>query len=196
MKGPRWVWFLPIFFKKFISFVLHECVSEQWAKHSSGCSQCRLSSGMQREQHWALCLFSRRGLEPRSWAMQVQLEYLIMIWPRVCKLPEPNIGKRRRKVPPALCVPQVQLSLLTHRSKSSTIINPAKISVKASCSAAGEGAMHRLLPFACVLNTYHSVPEMGEGKGVGGARTQQGLRSQSSSSGYVFWSHGMASFHF
>lgn len=67
-----------------------------------------------------------------------------MIWPHACELPEPNIGKRRGKVPPALCVRRVPLSLLTHGSRS--IINPARISVKASCSAAGEGAMHSLLP--------------------------------------------------
>lgn len=179
---------------KNISFTLHEYVSEQRAKPSSACSQCRLSSCMQREQHQDLRLFSRCGLEPRSWAVQVWLEYPIMIWPHVCKLPEPNIGKRRGKVPPAFCVWQAWLSLLTHSSKISVIMNPAI--VKSLCSAAGEGAMHRLLPFAFVLHTFDSIPAKTECKGVGGERMQQGLRSQRSACGYMFWSHGMTNFHF
>lgn len=36
--------------------------------------------------------------------MQVQLEYPVMIWPRVYGLPEPNIGKSKGKVPPAFCM--------------------------------------------------------------------------------------------
>lgn len=195
MKELRWVWFLPIFFKKYFFYIAWVC---HWAMSQAELRllsvQAQLRHAMR--EHWALCLFSKRGLEPRSWAMQVRLEYLIMIWPRVCKLPEPNIGKRRGKVPPALCVRQVRLRLLTHSSKSSAIINPAKISVKASCSAAGEGAMHRLLPFAFVLNTFHSIPAKAECKEVEGARAQQGLRSQSPASGYVLRSHGMTSFHF
>lgn len=151
-------------------------------------------SHTQWEQHWALNPFSRRGLEPRFWAMQVGLEYLMMIWHHVCKLPELNIGKRRGKVPPAFCVPRVWLSLLTHSSKSSSIKNPAKIFVKPSCSSAGEGAMCRLLPF--VLNTFDAAPAKAECKRVGGERTQQGLKSQSPASGYMLWGHGMTCFHF
>lgn len=194
MKKLRRVWFWPIFLKN-ISFPLHEHISEQRAKHSSACSQRRLSSCMQWEQHQDLCLFSRYGLEPRFWAMQVRVEYPVMIWPHVCKLPEPNIGKRRGKVPSAFCVWQVWLSLLTHSSKNSVIINPAMIFVKSLRSAAG-GAMHRLLPFAFVLNTFDSIPAKTKCKGVGGERMQQGLKSQSPACGYMFWSHRITSFQF
>lgn len=173
---------------------MHGCVSEQWAQAQLRLLLVRAQLMRAMRATLSSVSFQQRGLEPRSWAMQVWLECLIMIWPHACELPEPNIGKRRGKVPPALCVRQVPLSLLTHGSRS--IINPARISVKASCSAAGESAIHSLLPCAFVLNTFKPSPAKAECKGVAGERTQQRLRSQGPACGYVFWSHGMSNFHF
>lgn len=154
-------------------------------------------SYMRWEQHRTLCLFNRCGLEPRSWVMQVQLEHPMMIWPHVYELPEPNIGKRKGKVPPAFCMWQVRLSLFTHSSKCSIIINSVMFFVKSLHAVlAGEGAVHRLLPFSFVLNTFNSLPAKAECKGVAGEKWQQGFRSQSPACGYMFLSPGMTNFHF
>ena len=154
-------------------------------------------SYMQWEQHRTPCLFNRCDLEPRSWVMQVQLEYSVMIWPHVYRLPEPNIGKRKGKVPPARCMWQVRLSLLTHSSKCRIIINSAMFFVKSLHAVlAGEGAVHTLLPFSFVLNTFNSLLAKAGRKGVGRERSQQGFRSQSRACGYMVLSPGMTNFHF
>jgi len=56
--------------------------------------------------------------------------------------------------------------------------------------------MHRLLPFCFVLNTFSSLPAKEECKGMRGERLQQGFRSQSPASGYMFLSPGMTNIHF
>lgn len=144
-----------------------------------------------------LCLFNRCDLEPRSWVMQVQLEYPVMVWPHVYELPEPNIGKRKGKVPPAFGMWQVWCSLLTHSGKCFIIINSAMFFVKRlDAVLAEEGAGHRLLTFFVVLNTFNSIPPKAEHNREGRERSQQVFRSQSSAGGYMVLSPGMTNFHF
>lgn len=127
----------------------------------------------------------------------MQVEYSVMIWPHVCRLPEPNVGERKGEVAPAFCMWQVRLSLLTRSSKCRIVTECAVFFMKSlHAGLAGEGAVHMILPFSFVLNTVNSVPAKAEHKGVGGERSQQGFRCQSCACAHPVLSPGMTNFHF